>query len=199
MPWSSRSRRSASAIASRRRLVQAFGAIAVLFLLISLGGHTPFYRLWYEVMPMMKKVRAPGMAFYLVALPVSVYAAFGVERLLRREVSLRTLMMPVAVLGVLALLGTLGVLESVATLLASPEQAPRVLANASDLKGGGLRLLRGRGPRGRDLLGRLDRQDPRCLGSRGPRGHHGRRPVERGSTGSSTSRHRRPSCSPTTR
>ena len=125
----------------RRRLVQAFGAIALLFLLISLGGHTPFYRLWYEVMPMMKKVRAPGMAFYLVALPVCVYAAFGVERLLRRDVSLRALMTPVAVLGFLALLGTVGVLESVATLLASPEQAPRVLANAGDMRGGGLRLL----------------------------------------------------------
>ena len=49
---------------------QALGAIALLFLLVSFGGHTPFYHLWYEVMPMMKKVRAPGMAFFLVALPV---------------------------------------------------------------------------------------------------------------------------------
>ena len=45
---------------ARRRLVLALGAIALLFLLVSFGGHTPFYYLWYEVMPMMKKVRAPG-------------------------------------------------------------------------------------------------------------------------------------------
>ena len=72
---------------SRRRLVQALGAIAILFLLVSFGGHTPFYYLWYEVMPMMKKVRAPGMAFFLVALPVAAFAGFGTERLLRGEVT----------------------------------------------------------------------------------------------------------------
>src|SRR6185312_7113459 len=59
---------------SRRRVVQALGVIAVLFLLIAFGGHTPFYRLWYELMPMMKKVRAPGMAFFLVALPTALFA-----------------------------------------------------------------------------------------------------------------------------
>src|SRR5690606_27400178 len=61
--------------AKRRGLLLGLGVIAGLFLLVSFGGHTPFYRLWYEVMPMMQKVRAPGMAFYLVALPVCVWAA----------------------------------------------------------------------------------------------------------------------------
>ena len=56
---------------------------------MSFGGHTPFYRLWYEVMPMMKKVRAPGMAFFLVALPVAAFAGFGADRLLRGEVVAR--------------------------------------------------------------------------------------------------------------
>ena len=63
----------------------ALGVIALLFLLVAFGGHTPFYRLWYEVMPMMKKVRAPGMAFFLVALPVAAFAGFGAERLLARR------------------------------------------------------------------------------------------------------------------
>src|SRR6185295_4657354 len=93
---------------SRRRLVQAFGAIALLFLLVSFGGHTPFYYLWYQLMPMMKKVRAPGMAFFLVALPMAIYAAFGTDRLLRREVALRTLLIPLAILGGLAFLGVAG-------------------------------------------------------------------------------------------
>jgi hypothetical protein len=126
---------------SRRRLVQAFGAIAILFLLVSFGGHTPFYYAWYELMPMMKKVRAPGMAFFLVALPVSVYAAFGTERLLKGEVALRSLAIPLAVLGGLALLGAAGVLQAVATVLAGAEQAARVTANADALQGGALRLL----------------------------------------------------------
>jgi hypothetical protein len=126
---------------SRTRLVRALGAIALLFLLIALGGHTPFYSLWYEVMPMMQKVRAPGMAFYLVALPVAVFAGFGADRLLRRDVSLRAAVIPLAILGAVGLLGAIGVLGSVATLFVSEQQAPKLAANASELQLGGLRLL----------------------------------------------------------
>ncbi|HEY7479103.1 MAG TPA: hypothetical protein VH680_01190 [Gemmatimonadales bacterium] len=126
---------------SRRGLLRIFGIIAILFLLVSLGGYTPFYRLWYEVMPMMKKVRAPGMAFYLVALPVTVFAALGAERLLRREVSLRAWLVPLGMIGGLGLLGLIGVLESLASLLAAPEQVPRLAANAPELRSGALRLL----------------------------------------------------------
>lgn len=125
----------------RRRTIQALGAIAVLFLLVAFGGHTPFYRLWYEVMPMMKKVRAPGMAFFLVALPVAAFAGFGADRLLRREVPLRSLVVPLAVLGGIALLGVMGILQSGATVLASADQAARVAANAPALRLGALRLL----------------------------------------------------------
>jgi hypothetical protein len=126
---------------SRTPLIRALGAIAILFLLISFGGHTPFYRAWYELMPMMKKVRAPGMAFFLVALPVAVYAGFGADRLLRREGRLRGLVIPLAVIGGVALLGVVGALEGLATALASPEQAARVAENAGQLQAGGLRLL----------------------------------------------------------
>jgi len=126
---------------SRTKVIRALGVIALLFLLIALGGHTPFYSLWYEVMPMMKKVRAPGMAFFLVALPVAAYAAFGTERLLRREVSPRSFAMPLAVLGAIGLLGVVGVLESAATLFVSPQQAPKLAANAPELQRGALRLL----------------------------------------------------------
>jgi hypothetical protein len=126
---------------SRRRLVRVFGVIAILFLLVAFGGHTPFYRLWYEVMPMMKKVRAPGMAFFLVALPCSVFTGFGVDRLLRGGLSGRTLAVPLGILGALALLGSIGVLQSVAIVIAGPEQAARVIANAGPLQGGSLRLL----------------------------------------------------------
>jgi hypothetical protein len=126
---------------SRTRLVRPLAVIAVLFLLVALGGHTPFYTLWYEVMPMMKKVRAPGMAFYLVALPVALWAGFGADRLLRREATLKALAIPVAVVGAIALLGTVSVLGSVATLFASEEQAPRLAANLPELRLGALRLL----------------------------------------------------------
>jgi hypothetical protein len=126
---------------TRRRLVRILGVIAILFLLIAYGGHTPFYRLWYEVMPMMKKVRAPGMAFFLVALPCAAFAAFGTDRLIRGPLSSRAVMIPLAVLGGLALLGIVGVLQAVATVLAAPEQAARVTANAGSLQAGAIRLL----------------------------------------------------------
>lgn len=126
---------------TRRRTVLALGVIALLFLLVSFGGHTPFYRLWYEVMPMMKKVRAPGMAFFLVALPVAAFAGFGTDRLLRGDAPRRTLLVPLAVLGGLALLGVLGALQAFAGAFAIPEQAARAAANAPALRLGSARLL----------------------------------------------------------
>ena len=126
---------------ARKPLVRALGVIAIVFLLIAFGGHTPFYRLWYEVMPMMKKVRAPGMAFFLVALPVAVFAGLGADRLSRGEVSLRRLAVPLAVLAALALLGVIGALQGIAGLLAAPEQAARLAENAGALQMGAVRLL----------------------------------------------------------
>jgi hypothetical protein len=126
---------------TRARTIRALAVIAILFLLVALGGHTPFYTLWYEVMPMMKKVRAPGMAFFLVALPMAIWAGFGTDRLLRGEVTARALAIPLGVIGGIALLGLIGVLGSVATLFASEEQAPRLAANAPELRIGALRLL----------------------------------------------------------
>jgi hypothetical protein len=126
---------------ARIRTIRALAVVAILFLLVALGGYTPFYTLWYEVMPMMKKVRAPGMAFFLVALPVAIWAGFGADRLLRREVTVKSLAVPLGVVGAIALLGVLGVLGSVATLFASEEQAPRLAANAAELRTGAVRLL----------------------------------------------------------
>jgi hypothetical protein len=125
----------------RRRLVWGLTAIAVLFLLVSFGGHTPFYRLWYEVMPMMKKVRAPGMAFFLVAFPVAVLAGLGAERLLARRVTGRAVLIGTGVVAIFALLGVLGVLQNVAYALADPQQGQRVALNEPELRAGSLRLL----------------------------------------------------------
>ena len=125
----------------RRPLVIALSVIGLLFLLVAFGGHTPFYRLWFELMPMMKKVRAPGMALLFTVLPICVFAGFGADRLFKGEVSTRQAVIPIAVFGVLGLLGAVGVLQSVAEALAIPEQMQRVLANAEGLRMGGVRIL----------------------------------------------------------
>ena len=123
------------------RLKWALLTIGGLFLLIAFGGHTPFYRLWYEVMPLMKKVRAPGMAFYLVALVTCVFAGLGVDRLLRGGVPRRTALVGATVLGVIALLGAAGALQSVAESMAKSQMAAQVTGNAGALQGGAVRLL----------------------------------------------------------
>lgn len=130
-------------VAKRRGLLLGFGTIAGLFLLVAFGGHTPFYRLWYEVMPMMDKVRAAGMAFFLVALSVCVWAGLGIDRLLSGQVSARRLSVPLGVIAVIALLGAAGGLQVVAEALAGPQENVRaaLAANAPELRDGALRLL----------------------------------------------------------
>lgn len=125
---------------ARGKVRWALLGIAVLFLLISFGGHTPFYRLWY-LMPMMDKVRAPGMAFYLVALLSCVFAGFGADRLLGGRVTARSLWIGVGVVGGIALLGVVGALQPVAESLADPRVLDRAMANQGELRTGALRLL----------------------------------------------------------
>jgi hypothetical protein len=129
----------------RRRERVALGVIGGLFLLVALGRHTPFYRLWYEVMPMMKKVRAPGMAFYLPSLVVSAFAGLGVERLFSGPSARKRLLIGAGVIGALALLGAIGGLQGAAEDMArsSPYQgmAELAIANGPVLRLDALRLL----------------------------------------------------------
>ncbi len=96
----------------RRRLILWLAGIAGLFALIALGGATPFYRLWWSVMPFVKQTRAPGMALYVVALIVALFAGFGVDRWLRQRATPWGLAWTIAggtVVG-LALVGGFGML-----------------------------------------------------------------------------------------
>ena len=149
---------------------------------------------------MMKKVRAPGMAFFLVALPVAVFAGFGVDRLLRREVTMKALAIPLGrdrrarAAGRDRRPGQCG-----ARCSPSEQQAPRLAANA-----------RGAPDRRAPAAGRSRRSRARrsgrswqggCVGSRRP----GRSPrwwwptSGAWTAGSSTTRPRPRSCSPTIR
>jgi hypothetical protein len=125
--------------ARRERL--ALGVIALLFLLVSFGAATPFYRAWYELMPMMKKVRAAGMAFYLVALPVCVLAAFGVDRIRRGDVPVRRIAIGAGALALLGILGAVGALDSVAVALAHPQLTQQAAQSAPEIHAGALRLF----------------------------------------------------------
>ena len=125
----------------RRRMVVALGVGAAFFLLLSFGGHTPFYRPFYELLPLLKKIRAMGMVFYLPAFLICVMSAFGVERLLARQASARSILTSGGVVVGIAVLGSLGGLQAFAEALAIPERAEAVMANAAALREGSLRLL----------------------------------------------------------
>ncbi|MGH7567445.1 MAG: hypothetical protein ACREL9_00530 [Gemmatimonadales bacterium] len=101
----------------RRRLLWWLGGIGLLFLLVSLAGATPFYRLWWTVMPLVKKTRAPGMAFFIVAFVTALFAALGAARVERGEGRRHVTAWLVAA-GVVALLAVAGAFEGLATALA---------------------------------------------------------------------------------
>lgn len=97
-----------------RRLRWWLAGIGLLFLLIALGSGTPFYRLWWAVMPYVKQMRAPGMAFFVVAFVVACFAGFGTDRLERRDNEqgslrlARTWLIIGAVIALLAVVGAFG-------------------------------------------------------------------------------------------
>ena len=121
----------------RRRLVKWFAGIAVLFLLIALGGATPFYRLWYAIVPYVNKTRAPGMASFVVALATAVLAACGAERLERGE-GKRMATRAVVAAVVLALLGLVGTFGAIATAYAhsNPQSAGAAAAAQEGIRWG---------------------------------------------------------------
>lgn len=109
----------------RRALTRWLVGIGTLMLLVAMGSATPFYRLWYAVVPYVSKTRAPGMALYAVALVLAILAAFGAERLERREGKGLALGALIAA-GVVAVLGVAGILGGIAA-----SYAPRGLPPAA--------------------------------------------------------------------
>lgn len=107
--------------APKRRLVQWIVGILVLFLLISLGDGTPFYRLWWSLVPYVNKTRAPGIAFYMVGFATAVLAALGAERLERGEGKTWVVGGMIAG-GLVVLLATVGTFGSIASSYALSHQ-----------------------------------------------------------------------------
>ena len=117
----------------RRRFAWFFVALAGYGTLFALGGHTPFYRLPYTLLPMIKMTRAPGMIFVLVSFSVAVLAAFGTQALLREGVRLGRVWGWVGALGAGALLaaagGWKGLMLAAARLAPDPQYVARAVQN----------------------------------------------------------------------
>ena len=105
----------------RRRSGQTifFTVLAAIALLYALGAHTPFFRLFYLI-PGVKLFRAPSLIIFLYGLSIATLASLAIDRMIeftRDPEALRktrkTLWITVLVFGVLALLATTGMFESI--------------------------------------------------------------------------------------
>ncbi len=71
---------AAVALLSRRtHRGMALGAVALLGLLVSWGGYSPFYRILYDIVPVFRKLRAPHMAAFLTTSGISLLAGPGFD------------------------------------------------------------------------------------------------------------------------
>lgn len=128
----------AFAAVERRRFLWFWGGAAIVATLVAVGGHTPFYRLWY-LLPMMKVVRAPGMVFFVTSFAIAVFVAVGTERVLTRGVSRRFLAGWGIAAAVIALLATGGVLQAIGSSIAPAEKYELVRLNSSAVIAGAWR------------------------------------------------------------
>jgi hypothetical protein len=123
----------------RRPLSYWLLGIGVLFLLVSLGGSTPFYRAWWSIVPFVRQTRAPGMALYVVAFALAVFAAFGVERVERGDTKWANVWMVVGgAVAVLAMGGAWGTMAESLAREIGPAFVPRAQAAQSEIRFGAL-------------------------------------------------------------
>jgi hypothetical protein len=128
--------------AERRRLRWGLAAIGGFMLIVSLGGHTPIYRLLYLVLPGVRLLRAPSMAFYLVVFVTALLAAFGIERALQEpERALRHAAIWTAALAAAVVFAIAGIWTSLGESIADPQRLAAVRDNQPALVLGTIRAL----------------------------------------------------------
>ena len=125
----------------RRSEILFWSVTLVVALLWAFGGHTPFYRIPYALIPGTKFFRAPATVFFVGALAIAYLAAVGTERLLRAEIGRRFALGWGTFAAAVALLATVGGLTAIAETVAQPQMAERAAANGSSLVFGAWRSL----------------------------------------------------------
>jgi hypothetical protein len=94
---------------------------------------------------MTGRLRAPGQAFFLVALALAFFAGVGVDRLVKGEASVPRIGWTVGILAVFGLLGLVGVLQAVAEDIGRASGlegfADRAITNAPALRLDSVRML----------------------------------------------------------
>lgn len=118
---------------SRKGFLWFWIVTLVVALLWALGGHTPFYRIPYAIIPGTKYFRAPATVFFVGTMALAVLSAAGVERVLTRKVGLKYAFGWFAFAALIALLGSLNILTDFAQALAPEEMVDAVIANSLEV------------------------------------------------------------------
>jgi hypothetical protein len=105
----------------------------VIALLWAMGGHTPFYRIPYAIIPGTKYFRAPATVFFVGTMGFAVLSAAGVERVLTRTVGRVYAVGWMIFAGIVVVLGSLGILTQFAQVLATEDMIDTVNANSLDV------------------------------------------------------------------
>ncbi|MBC7791012.1 MAG: hypothetical protein H7Z74_13780 [Anaerolineae bacterium] len=127
--------------AMRKRFMWFWAITALIGILWSLGGATPYYRLVYAIVPGTKFFRAPGTFFFVAWLALSTLAALGADRALRRDFTRRYLIGWGIAGGVILLLALTGALVNIGTSVAIPQRFDTVVANAGNVRIGAVRSI----------------------------------------------------------
>ena len=133
----------APSLREKRRLAWFFVFLGVYGMLFAMGGHTPFYRIPYAILPGIKLTRAPSMIFFLTAFSTAGLAAFGTQALLTAAPATRKtpLWWWIGATGVATLLAFAGGLEGLMRALADPQRLGAVAANYPAFKADAVRVL----------------------------------------------------------
>lgn len=118
-------------LAEKRRMAWFFAFLITYGVLFALGGHTPFYRLPYHLLPGIKMTRGAGMIFFLASFGVAALAAFGTQTLLRAVGNVRrgVLIWWLGGLGAAVVLALAGAFKGIMISFATPDKLPVVDAN----------------------------------------------------------------------
>lgn len=127
--------------ARTRGFVRFWIGALVVALLWALGGFTPFYHIVYALVPGSKFFRAPSTIFFIVSFCVALLAAYGVERVVAREIGPRYVVGWLIAGALVVLLAVSGAFTNIGLAIALPQMADRVDANAGAVTLGSLRSL----------------------------------------------------------
>ena len=127
--------------ARTRGFVRFWIGVLVVALLWALGGFTPFYHLVYALVPGSKFFRAPSTIFFIVSFCVALLAAFGVERVMAREIRARYVVGWLITGALAVLLAVSGAFTNIGLTIAGLQRADLVEANAGAVTLGSLRSL----------------------------------------------------------